>query len=62
VNDLRKRLLKMKPEYTAQVVLIRTRHKACEKTTLEMLLRTPSMKKHLAKLEPWIAELLDSWK
>jgi hypothetical protein len=62
VNDRRKRLLKMRAESTAEVVLIMTRHKACDKATLEALLRTPSMKKHVARLEPRIAELLDSWK
>lgn len=62
INDIRKRLLKMKAEYTAEVVLIMTRHRACEKSVLETLLRTPTMKTHIAKLESRIAKLLDSWK
>ena len=61
IGDIRKRLLKMKLEYTAGLVLIMARHRACEKATLEALLRTPRMKKHVAKLETRIAKLLASW-
>ncbi|VTT98785.1 unnamed protein product [Gemmataceae bacterium] len=61
IGGVRKRLLKMKPEYTAELVLIMTRHRACEKSTVETLLRTPAMKSHVARLESRITKLLDSW-
>lgn len=61
VNDIRRGLLKLKPQYTAELVLIFTRHRACAREDLTALLRTPSMKSHLARYSSRIDKLLSSW-
>jgi hypothetical protein len=42
-------------------VLILSRHRASDKGTVEALLRTPSIKKHVAKYGPKIDRLMSAW-
>lgn len=44
VNDARKGLLKLTPDYTAEFVWIMTKYRACSRPALDALLRTPSMR------------------
>jgi len=61
LNTVRKGLLKLKAEYTAELVLIMTRHRACEKKNMEELLRTPTMMTHIERYQTRITKLLATW-
>jgi hypothetical protein len=61
VDRVRKSLLKLTPTYSAELTLIFSRHRACEKSQLEGLLSTPKIKAHVAKRWPQIQKLLHGW-
>ncbi len=61
INSARKSLLKLTADYTAEFVWIMAKYKACERESLEVLLRTPKMKTHIARHQARITELLSSW-
>jgi hypothetical protein len=58
VNRVRRSLLKLKPEYTVEVVRIRVHFKACTRDHLQRLLRTQAMKSHVAEHAALLAKLL----
>ena len=60
IDSARKALLKMKPDYTAEFVWIMSRYKACKKTDLVELLRTPSISGHVAIHGGRIRDLLEA--
>jgi hypothetical protein len=60
LNSVRRSLLKVVPEYTAEVVRIMAYYKACTKECLQGLLRTQSMKAHTSEHSSLIAKLVSS--
>lgn len=61
LNDTRRALLKMEPDYAVEFVWIMSRYKACDLASVQDLLRTPSMKSHLKTHQPRLTELLAKW-
>jgi hypothetical protein len=61
INSARKSLLKLTADYTAEFIWIMAKYKACERESLEVLLRTPKMKTHIARHQARITELLSAW-
>jgi len=60
-NDARRALLKMKADYTVELVWIMSKYKSCNRTGLEQLLKTPTIRKHVAEKLPRINELLNEF-
>jgi ankyrin repeat protein len=58
INDARRSLLKMSVDYTVEFVWIMAKYDYCSRDTIEQLLRTPTIKRHVAKHQPRIQELL----
>jgi hypothetical protein len=58
INDARRSLLKMSVDYTVEFVWIMARYGGCSRDTIEELLRTPAIRRHIAKYQPRIQELL----
>jgi len=58
MNDARRSLLKMAPDYTAEFVWIMSGFQACSRGNLENLLRTSSIRAHVSKLRARINELI----
>jgi hypothetical protein len=58
INDARKVLLKMSVDYTIELVWIMSKYDGCSRDTIEQLLRTPTMRRHIAKYQPRIEDLL----
>jgi hypothetical protein len=58
INDARRSLLKMSIDYTVEFVWIMSRYNGCSRETIEQLLRTPTIRRHIAKYQPRIDELL----
>ena len=48
IDDVRKLLLKLAPDYTAELVWIMATHHGCTCSTISELLRTPSIRTHIA--------------
>jgi hypothetical protein len=61
IKSARRSLLKMTPDYTTEFVWIMAKYRASQKTDVEALLATPSMKRHLAPRRSRLAELLNIW-
>ena len=60
INDARRSLLKMSVDYTVEFVWIMSKYDGCSRETIEQLLRTPTIRRHIAKHQPRIEELLIS--
>lgn len=60
VNDVRKSLLKLKPEYTVEVVGILVQFQGATRQNLDALLRPKSIVTHVDRFLPRIAKLLES--
>ncbi|MGB3398983.1 MAG: ankyrin repeat domain-containing protein [Candidatus Deferrimicrobiaceae bacterium] len=58
INDARRSLLKMSVDYTVEFVWIMSKYNGCSRETIEQLLRTPTIHRHVAKYQPRIEELL----
>jgi hypothetical protein len=58
INDARRSLLKMSVDYTVEFVWIMAKYDGCSRDTIENLLRTPTIRRHVAKHQPRIQELL----
>ena len=58
INDARRSLLKMSDDYTVEFVWIMSKYEACSRESVEQLLRTPSIRRHIAKYQSRIDELL----
>jgi len=60
-NDARRALLKMKVDYTVELVWIMSKYNSCSRASLEQLLKTPTIRKHVANQLPRINELLNEF-
>lgn len=58
INDARRALLKMSDEYTVEFVWIMSKYNSCSRESIEQLLKTPTIRKHTAKYQGRINELL----
>lgn len=61
VNDLRRSLLKLAPDYTVEFVWIMRKYNACTKEYIQNLLRTPSIKSLISQHAERVHELVSSW-
>jgi hypothetical protein len=61
LNSARKSLLYLKPEYTVEFVWIMAKYRACDRESVEALLRTPTMKAHTTAHRAKLSELVASW-
>ena len=61
INAARRALLKMKPDYLLEFVWILAKYAASSKADVEVLLRTPKVKRHVAKHASRLAQLLRDW-
>lgn len=61
VNDARRSLLKMSPDYTMEFIWIMSQYKACNRENIKQLIRTPSMRALLSKHNQRINEMLESF-
>jgi hypothetical protein len=57
-NDARRALLRMKSDYMVELAWIMSKYKSCSRNALEQLLKTPTIRKHVAEKLPRINELL----
>jgi hypothetical protein len=59
INDVRRSLLKMTPDYTLEFIWIMSKYKACTRADIEGLMGTPAMKSlisgHLERVKELIA-------
>ena len=62
INDLRRSLLKLAPDYTVEFVWIMQKYNACDKDCIQNLLRTPSIQSLIADHTKRIHELVASWR
>jgi hypothetical protein len=60
LNSTRRSLMKLVPKYTLDFVSIMATHQACSRRTVQNLLRTAGMKKHIEKHAGRIARLVAS--
>lgn len=61
ISDARRSLVKLTPEYTLEFLWIMSQYKSCTKEVILDLVRTPTMKHHLAKHAERLHELLSKW-
>jgi hypothetical protein len=61
INDVRRSLLKMTAEYTVEFIWIMEKYRACSKTDIEILLRTPTIKRHTAEYRQELGKILSRW-
>lgn len=61
INYARKGLLKVKPDYTIEFVWIMSKYQAAELSTVEKLLSTPTIKRHLARSDRAF-DILKKWR
>jgi hypothetical protein len=60
-NDARRALLKMEVDYTVEFVWIMSKYNSCSRASLEQLLKTSTIRKHVADQLPRIKELLNEF-
>ena len=58
INDARRSLLKMSVDYTVEFVRIMSKYDGCSRDTIEQLLRTSTIRRHVAEYQPRIQKLL----
>jgi len=58
INDARRSLLKMQPDYVMEFIWIMSEYKACNREIVETLVKTPTMKPLLSKHTSRLNELL----
>ena len=61
VEEARRALLRLIPDYTIEVVWIMSKYQACTRDCIEQLLRTSAIKRHIADHRPRLRELLATW-
>ena len=57
INDARKSLLKLIPDYTVEFVWIMAKYQTCSRSVIEQLLRTPSITRHVVHFQERLVEL-----
>jgi hypothetical protein len=58
IDEARRSLLKMSVDYTVEFVWIMSKYDGCSRDTIEQLLRTPAIRRHITEYQPRIQELL----
>lgn len=58
INEARKSLVKLAPDYTVEFVWIMAKYQACLQYVIAQLLRTPTITKHVARFRERLAELM----
>jgi hypothetical protein len=61
VNEARRSLLKLTPEYTVEFLWIMSRYNACNLESCQQLVSTPAMKSHIARHRERISQILAAW-
>ena len=61
VNDARRSLLKMKPDYTVEFIWIMSKFSASTRENIEQLIRTPTMRALLSAHQTRVNELVESF-
>lgn len=61
INEARRSLLKMDPQYTVEFVWIMGKYHACAKCDIDALMRTPTIKRHVREYQKRISHILDEW-
>ena len=61
INDARRSLLKLTPDYTVEFVWIMAKYQSCERAVIEQLLRTPTIKRHTSNHRSRLNELVATW-
>jgi len=61
MKSARRSLLKMVPDYTVEFIWILARFEACDRKTAEVLLRTPTIKRHTKRYRTRLDEILNEW-
>ena len=61
VNDARRALLKMKPDYTVDFIWIMSKFSASTRKNIEQLIRTPTMRALLSAHQARIKELVEAF-
>ncbi|MEX2672835.1 MAG: ankyrin repeat domain-containing protein [Phycisphaeraceae bacterium] len=61
IESARRSLLKLEPDYTLEFVWIMAKYQACTFETVQELLRTPTIKSHMASHRERLQELLACW-
>ena len=61
INDARRSLLKMSVDYTVEFVWIMSKYNACSRENIEQLIRTPAIRRLIAKHQSRINELLEDF-
>jgi hypothetical protein len=59
INEARRSLLKMSPDYTVEFIWIMSRYSACTRERIEDLIRTLTMRHLVSKHLPRIGELIE---
>lgn len=58
INDARRVFLKLTEDYTVEFIWVMSKYGSCTRESIEQLLKQPSIRKHTAKYQPRISELL----
>lgn len=58
INEARKSLVKLAPDYTVEFVWIMAKYQACPQYVITQLLRTPTIMKHVARFRERLDELM----
>ena len=58
INEARKWLVKLAPDYTVKFVWIMAKYQACSQYIMAQLLRTPTITKHVARFRERLDELI----
>jgi hypothetical protein len=61
INDARRSLLKMSVDYTVELIWIMSKYDGCSREDIEQLLRTPAIRRHVAKYQSRIDEMLNEF-
>ena len=61
INKARRDLLNLKPDYAMEFIWIMQKYRACDMESIRELLRTPSIKSHVAEHRERLAQILDNW-
>jgi hypothetical protein len=61
INSVRRALLKLRPQYTAELVLIMSQHRGCAKEDVAALVSTPAIQRHVSAYNAQITRMLAAW-
>ena len=61
INDARHCFLKMSNDYIVEFMWIMAKYNACSRENIEQLIRTPAMRRHIAKHQTRVSEVLEEF-